>query len=1206
MLVFLDSTFLVLSIMVGIIAVCIIALAVASRIIFKMAARNFSRRKAQSVIVIMGLMIGTAIISSALVVEDTMVNLFELTSYRSYGEIDEEIWGPNMYGSVSETADRSLRYFSESIYESLVDNLSSNSYVEAVAPVISDMGSVLDLDSNLSEPAVALLGLDSAVLRNTVFGDLDEKGFYPDSLGVGEAAINSRLRDELDAKIGHEIQLSFAKKDAKQPLGVVLVKTKFTVAEIIDEKEINGKANYNQKKSMFFELDVLQNMLNRSGEINTIWISNNGDYREGELYTDKVSSNIQDVLDDALGMNDMGLTMQNFDGHLAMMSMQGSFPVDFTDQLLNLTKQNNGVYFQRLMIPTVSIGNIPVFNQLIMGTESNDINFHSLEKDVIYIEYNDATSWGITSNTTIDISSISIDGTVRTTPVKAVILPQEFVSPFTDPMGLMTFGYVNLATGQTMLHGGVYQTDVISDVFVYGMDNNTLDSIQTAVENDLDERIGGKELNLEVHNVKADSLEVGREGGEMIGTMFMIFGMFSIIAGMVLIVNIFVMLGEERKSEMGMARAVGMKGKHLVRMFVFEGSIYAFIAAFVGAMLGLVFGKGLIVAFDVIFSSINETAGQELDIPFYFQWDSVFIAFSIGLVITFLTIVVVCTRITKLNIIRAIRRIPEPVTKSTKKKALILGGLMIILGFFTLMSAIVNLDGAMYITAVGLIPLGGAIVAHKWISFRSAVTIAGLIILFINFMPYEPPVVRDMSFEGMQAFVLSGVFLVLAGVLIVMFNSHLLLGALQKVFGRRKSTRAVLKTAISYPMDSKFKTGMTLGMFSLIIFTVTVIAMISAMQASTGENMLKEQSGGYDIIGFTNPQTPFVNVTEDTLPSELGHIDVEHFEIISQAVITVVDYDRSEAPTVAYGPPVTSVATNRYNLLGVSNQFLENNKYTLMERDNQYATDEDAWAALATNSSLCIVDGSKLEFAGLQMGPHVETSGVILGGIINITDVIGQDRTRELKVIGIMDQMFFFQGIIVKKEIVTSEYGGSDSIIMVDLAEDEDPDRGAKDFEKVFLDQGLQTLDMKGFINILLTLSNNMMYLMEGFLGIGLLVGIAGIGIISYRNVVERRQQIGMLRAIGFKKGMITKSFLIETSFVTILAILIGVLLGIGIGLNIYRDSGFGDQGVSFVIPWLNILAIVIFAYIATLIFTIYPSIKAARIPPAEALRYIE
>jgi putative ABC transport system permease protein len=462
-----------------------------------------------------------------------------------------------------------------------------------------------------------------------------------------------------------------------------------------------------------------------------------------------------------------------------------------------------------------------------------------------------------------------------------------------------------------------------------------------------------------------------------------------------------------------------------------------------------------------------------------------------------------------------------------------------------------------------------------------------------------------MDFSGMEAFVLSGVFLVLAGVQIVMFNSNILLLFLQKTIGRGKSTRAVLKTAISYPMDNKFKTGMTLGMFALIIFTVTVIAMIAAMQASIGDNMLKEQSGGYDIIGMTNPRTPFQNLTIENLPSELSQIDIEELETISTAVVNVVDYDRRQTQGAEYGPPTSSGGVTMSDLLGVSPEFAANNDFSLESRDANFTSDRDAWLALKEDSSYCIVDGNRLEGGGIQVGPPVEQSGVYVGGTITISQ-IGSSENTTLTVIGIMDQSLFFGGIIVDKDTVKNDYGGLDNMVVIKLGPGEDADYVAKEFEKAYLVHGLQTFDMKGIINIILSLMNNMMYLMEGFLGIGLLIGIAGIGIISYRNVIERRQQIGMLRAIGFQKKMITKTFLIETSFITLLAIFIGILLGIGIGWNIYRDSGYSEEGVSFVIPWANLLAISIIAYIATLIFTFYPAIKAAKVPPAEALRYIE
>jgi len=132
--------------------------------------------------------------------------------------------------------------------------------------------------------------------------------------------------------------------------------------------------------------------------------------------------------------------------------------------------------------------------------------------------------------------------------------------------------------------------------------------------------------------------------------------------------------------------------------------------------------------------------------------------------------------------------------------------------------------------------------------------------------------------------------------------------------------------------------------------------------------------------------------------------------------------------------------------------------------------------------------------------------------------------------------------------------------------------------------------------------------LMEAFLSLGLAVGIAGLGIISIRSVTERKKQIGMLRSIGFSRGMIMKSFLIESSYIGLLGILIGTGLGIIMGLRFYLDKNFGPDGGfggDFVIPWANIMVIALISYGLTFLTTVGPARSAARTVPAEALRYI-
>ncbi|MBI67777.1 MAG: hypothetical protein CL777_03415 [Chloroflexi bacterium] len=129
---------------------------------------------------------------------------------------------------------------------------------------------------------------------------------------------------------------------------------------------------------------------------------------------------------------------------------------------------------------------------------------------------------------------------------------------------------------------------------------------------------------------------------------------------------------------------------------------------------------------------------------------------------------------------------------------------------------------------------------------------------------------------------------------------------------------------------------------------------------------------------------------------------------------------------------------------------------------------------------------------------------------------------------------------------------------------------------------------------------------MQGFMGLGLVVGIAALGVIAARSVVERRVQIGVLRAIGFSRRMVQLSFLLESSFIAILGILIGLGLGFGLAYGIINEIQEGFQSVQYKIPWATVIIVVAVAYGASLLTTFLPARQASRIYPAEALRQDE
>jgi len=125
-------------------------------------------------------------------------------------------------------------------------------------------------------------------------------------------------------------------------------------------------------------------------------------------------------------------------------------------------------------------------------------------------------------------------------------------------------------------------------------------------------------------------------------------------------------------------------------------------------------------------------------------------------------------------------------------------------------------------------------------------------------------------------------------------------------------------------------------------------------------------------------------------------------------------------------------------------------------------------------------------------------------------------------------------------------------------------------------------------------------------MGLGLIVGVAALGVISARAVVERKQQIGVLRAIGFRRRMIQLSFLLESSFIALTAIIMGTLFGLIVSQTVISDvsSQAAYEAVTLQVPWATLAIIFGAVYLVALLTTLAPAVRASRIYPAEALRY--
>jgi len=169
-----------------------------------------------------------------------------------------------------------------------------------------------------------------------------------------------------------------------------------------------------------------------------------------------------------------------------------------------------------------------------------------------------------------------------------------------------------------------------------------------------------------------------------------------------------------------------------------------------------------------------------------------------------------------------------------------------------------------------------------------------------------------------------------------------------------------------------------------------------------------------------------------------------------------------------------------------------------------------------------------------------------------------------------------------------------------------DPRATARHLESAFLQNGLEADALQKVLHDFMAMNWTFNRLIEGFMGLGLLVGVAALGVISARSVVERRQQIGILRAIGFQRRAIQLSFVIESSFIALTAIVVGTILGLVIARNVVADASSSSlySTVTLVVPWVNLTIVFVSVYVIALLTTLAPALRASRVYPAQALRY--
>jgi putative ABC transport system permease protein len=133
-------------------------------------------------------------------------------------------------------------------------------------------------------------------------------------------------------------------------------------------------------------------------------------------------------------------------------------------------------------------------------------------------------------------------------------------------------------------------------------------------------------------------------------------------------------------------------------------------------------------------------------------------------------------------------------------------------------------------------------------------------------------------------------------------------------------------------------------------------------------------------------------------------------------------------------------------------------------------------------------------------------------------------------------------------------------------------------------------------------LVNTLLLIVTGLLGVAVVIAVIGVGNTIALSVVERRQESGLLRALGLTRPQLRWMLLCEAVLIAGVAAALGMALGTAYGALGTAAALGAEEQLRIDIPWLQLLLILVTATAAGALASVLPSRRAARIAPVAAI----
>ncbi len=402
----------------------------------------------------------------------------------------------------------------------------------------------------------------------------------------------------------------------------------------------------------------------------------------------------------------------------------------------------------------------------------------------------------------------------------------------------------------------------------------------------------------------------------------------------------------------------------------------------------------------------------------------------------------------------------------------------------------------------------------------------------------------------------------------------------------------LIKEALRNLLSNKVRSILT--MLGIFIGVGAVIAMMSIGQGA--QNSITDQMSS---LGTNTLYLSPGNFTENVRnPQDLTNSDVE-----AVAALDCVDV---AAPIVSSTYTLSQSNGNTVNatVTGVIPDYLSVSNYTLEKGSNitQEQMDE---------KSMVVVIGSEISESLFS-----DTNSNVVGETVRIMGqpykIIGVLESKGSSSLGISQDRVVYIPLTTAQNRLMTRQKNSVSQISITVKDTYTLDQAQTMIEDLMRDRhgifegnpnDFTVMNMQELLDTLNSIMNTFVIFLAGVAGISLLVGGIGIMNIMLVTVTERTKEIGLRKALGAKNKDIQAQFLVESSVLSFIGGILGILFGLGLASLISSVASSLGTEINASYSPMVIIGTTLFSVAIGLFFGVYPANKASKLEPVIALR---